>query len=78
MAGEWTDFAIAVPAAVAGAALMGLASATQAAATKQVPAGRTLHPGLLVALARRPLWLIGIAATAGGLLLQVLALASGR
>ncbi|WP_166463012.1 DMT family transporter [Amycolatopsis acidicola] len=77
MAGEWTSLAIAVPAAVVGAALMGLASAAQAKATKQVPQGKTLHPGLLVDLAHRPLWLVGIGATIAGLLLQVLALGFG-
>ncbi|GAB2973358.1 DMT family transporter [Amycolatopsis acidiphila] len=77
MTAEWSSLAVAVPAAVAGAALMGLASAAQAKAVKQVPEGRTLDPGLLVALAHRPLWLVGIAATIGGLLLQVLALGFG-
>jgi hypothetical protein len=77
MTGEWSSLAVAVPAAVAGAALMGLASAAQAKAAHQVPEGKTLHPGLLVALAHRPLWLVGIAATVGGLLLQVLALGFG-
>ena len=41
---------VAVPAAVAGAACMGLASAAQARATKQVPVSRTLHPRLFVDL----------------------------
>ncbi|WP_200834554.1 DMT family transporter [Amycolatopsis alkalitolerans] len=77
MTAEWSSTAVAVPAAVLGAALMGLASAAQAKATKQVPQGKTLHPGLLVDLAHRPLWLVGIVATIGGLLLQVLALGFG-
>ncbi|WAL67299.1 DMT family transporter [Amycolatopsis cynarae] len=77
MSAEWTSSAVAVPAAVAAAALMGLASAAQAKATKQVPPGRTLHPGLLVALARRPLWLVGICATVAGLVLQIVALGFG-
>lgn len=77
MAAEWTSLAVAVPAAVVGAALMGLASAAQAKATKQVPQGKTLDPGLLVKLAHRPLWLVGIGATIAGLLLQVLALGFG-
>jgi hypothetical protein len=68
---------IAVPAAVAGAAAMGLASAAQARATKEVPTSKTLDPGLFVSLVRRPLWLIGIAATVAGLGLQVLALGFG-
>ncbi|GAB3574331.1 DMT family transporter [Amycolatopsis endophytica] len=66
---------VAVPAAVAGAALMGLASAAQARATKQVDAARTLDPALLTRLVRRPLWLAGIVATVAGLVLQLVALA---
>lgn len=77
MTAEWPSLAVAVPAAVVGAALMGLASAAQAKATQQVPEGRTLHPKLLVDLARRPLWLVGIAATIAGLVLQLLALGFG-
>lgn len=71
------SLAVAVPAAVAGAACMGLASAAQARATKQVPISKTLHPRLFVDLARRPLWLIGIGATIAGLALQVVALGFG-
>jgi len=66
---------LAVPAAVVGAACMGLASAAQARATKEVAVRKILHPGLLRGLARRPLWLVGMAATAAGLLLQLIALA---
>src|SRR4051794_13006795 len=66
---------LAVPAAVAGAASMGLASAAQARATKQVAVSRILDPGLLRGLAHRPLWLIGMVATGAGLGLQLVALA---
>ncbi|NIH83518.1 DMT family transporter [Amycolatopsis granulosa] len=66
---------VAVPAAVVGAALMGLASAAQARATKQVEVARTLDPSLLTHLAHRPLWLAGIVATVAGLALQLVALA---
>jgi hypothetical protein len=69
--------AVAVPAAVVAAACMGLASAAQARATKQVPVSRTLHPRLFVDLVRQPLWLIGIGATIAGLGLQVVALGFG-
>ncbi|HEX7662573.1 MAG TPA: DMT family transporter [Pseudonocardiaceae bacterium] len=68
---------VAVPAALVGAASMGLASAAQAQATKEVPTTRTLNPRLLVRLAHRPLWLVGIVATLGGLGLQVVALGYG-
>lgn len=71
------SLAVAVPAALIGAACMGLASAAQARATHQVPASRTLSPRLLVDLARRPVWLIGVGATIAGLGLQVLALGYG-
>jgi drug/metabolite transporter (DMT)-like permease len=68
---------VAVPAAIAGAACMGLASAAQSRATKQVPDHATLHPRLLWHLIREPIWLIGIAATVVGLGLQVVALGFG-
>lgn len=77
MINQGASLVVAVPAAIAGAACMGLASAAQAKATKQVPASKTLHPGLLLDLARRPLWLVGIAATVAGLGLQIVALGFG-
>lgn len=70
-----TSLLLAVPAAVVGAACMGLASAAQARATKEVAVSRILDPGLLRGLARRPLWLVGMAATVAGLVLQLVALA---
>src|SRR5438067_406622 len=77
MTQQWANLMVAVPAAVAGAACMGLASAAQAKATKEVPVEKTLDPRLLVDLARRPLWLIGIGATVAGLGLQLVALGYG-
>jgi hypothetical protein len=71
--GTW--LLLAVPAAVVGAASMGLASAAQARATKEVEVTRILDPGLLRGLAHRPLWLIGMVATGAGLALQLVALA---
>lgn len=68
---------VAVPAAVAGAACMGLASAAQARATKRVPDTATLHPGLFVHLVRQRIWLVGVAATIAGLGMQVVALGFG-
>jgi hypothetical protein len=68
---------VAVPVAIAGAACMGLASAAQAKATKQVPDHATLHPKLLTHLVRRPVWLMGIGATVAGLGLQFAALGFG-
>ncbi|GAA4659946.1 MULTISPECIES: DMT family transporter [Amycolatopsis] len=72
---DGTSLLLAVPAAVVGAASMGLASAAQARATKEVEVGRILDPGLLRGLAHRPLWLIGMVATGLGLALQLVALA---
>jgi drug/metabolite transporter (DMT)-like permease len=71
------SLAVAVPAAMVGAACMGLASAAQASATHQVRSSRTLSPRLLVDLARRPQWLLGVGATIAGLGLQVVALGFG-
>src|ERR671930_1139718 len=70
-----TSLVIAVPAALVGAAAMGLASAAQARATHDVPRHDTLDPGLLGDLVRRPLWLAGVVATVVGLALQLVALA---
>src|SRR4051794_20661801 len=68
---------VAVPAAVLGAAGFGLASAAQQRATHEVERERTLDPRLLVHLAARPMWLLGLAATIGALALQLAALAFG-
>jgi len=72
-----TLFFVAVPAAVVGAASFGLASAVQHRATKQVPTTGTLDPRLLVELARRPVWVLGIGTVILGLSLQLVALAYG-
>jgi drug/metabolite transporter (DMT)-like permease len=77
MSEVWANLTVAVPAAIAGAAFMGIASAAQARATKEVPLEKTLHPRLLLDLARRPLWLVGIGATVAGLGLQLVALGYG-
>lgn len=77
MTSTGTVLLIAVPAAVASAASIGLASAVQHRATKLVPKAGILQPGLLVNLIRQPLWLVGIAAILLGLVLQLVALAFG-
>ena len=66
---------IAVPAAVMGAACMGLASAAQARATKDVETSKPLDPRLFRRLVGQRLWLVGMAATILGLVLQLIALA---
>ncbi len=68
---------VAVPAAVVGAAGFGLASAAQQRATKEVEVAPTLSPKLLVNLFARPMWLLGLVATIGALILQLVALAFG-
>lgn len=68
---------VAVPAAVAGAASFGLASAIQQRVTKQVPTTRTLNPVLLWELVRRPMWVLGVLTVLVGLSLQLVALAYG-
>jgi drug/metabolite transporter (DMT)-like permease len=68
---------VAVPAAVLSAACIGIASAAQARATKEVETSKPLDLTLFRRLIGRPLWLIGIAATVLGLGLQLTALAFG-
>jgi drug/metabolite transporter (DMT)-like permease len=72
-----TMFFVAVPAAAAGAASFGLASAVQQRATKQVPTAGTLNPRLLLELIHRPVWVLGVATVIVGLSLQLVALAFG-
>jgi drug/metabolite transporter (DMT)-like permease len=66
---------VAVPAAVAGSAGFGLASALQHQAAREAPDTGVIGPRLLVELARRPRWMLATGAVAAGLALQVVALA---
>lgn len=70
-------FAVAVPAAITGAASFGLASAMQQRVAQQVPRHQALNPRLLVELVRRPVWVVSLATVTLGLSLQVVALAFG-
>jgi drug/metabolite transporter (DMT)-like permease len=65
----------AVAAALGAAALFGLASALQHQEVHAVE--RSVHPGLLLTLAKRPLWVAGMAADGGAVGLQALALGLG-
>ncbi|MGB8652409.1 MAG: DMT family transporter [Mycobacteriales bacterium] len=65
----------AVAAALGAAALFGLASAVQHHEARAVES--TVSPGLLVTLARRPLWVLGMAADLGAVGLQAVALGLG-
>lgn len=64
--------AVAVAAALGGAALFATASAVQHREARAVPA--SVSPSLLVTLAKRPWWLLGIVAEIGGVVLQGVAL----
>lgn len=68
---------IAVPAAVLGAASLGLGSAVQHRTAVRVPRARPLDPRLLLRLVRSPMWLLGLLAVLLGLSLQLVALAFG-
>jgi drug/metabolite transporter (DMT)-like permease len=64
-----------VVAALGGAGLFALASAVQHQEARAV--ARSVSPSLLLTLARRPLWLLGIVADIGAVGLQAVALALG-
>ena len=68
---------MAVAMAALAALFMGSASAAQHHATHQVDHRPALHPALVVALLRRPWWLLGSLASIVGLVLQTTALAIG-
>jgi hypothetical protein len=69
--------AVAVVAAVASATAFGIASAAQHSAARRVETTAALDPHLLVTLAKRPVWLVGMAADILGVALQALALRLG-
>jgi drug/metabolite transporter (DMT)-like permease len=64
-------------AALAAACAFGVAAALQHQQAGLAPRGRTLSPRLLLDVARRPLWLAGLALATAGYGLQALALAYG-
>ena len=57
--------------------VFGLGVALQQRAALEVPEEHALRPGLLVRLAKRPLWLLGLACEIGGFALHAAALARG-
>ena len=63
--------------ALLSAAVYGAAVALQQHEAKATPHELALRPALLVRLARRPLWLVGMAGDIGGFALQATALAVG-
>jgi drug/metabolite transporter (DMT)-like permease len=69
--------ALAILVALGSATCFGLSSALEQHAAKQESGPKTVDPGLLVRLLRRPLWLSGLVADAGGVVLQAVALRFG-
>jgi drug/metabolite transporter (DMT)-like permease len=63
--------------AVLAAVLFAFAAVMQQESTQTVSTSRSLHPGLLLDLLRRPKWVLGAASMVGGFGLQAVALAFG-
>jgi drug/metabolite transporter (DMT)-like permease len=72
--GQW----LAVLLALAGSACFAVAAVTQQRAATHLAAGRAFDPVVLARLARRPAWLVGLAAVIAGFGLQAAALGLGR
>lgn len=68
---------IAVLAALLAACCFGVAAVLQQAAARSAPEGESLRPRLLFDLARRPMWLAGVAMSVFSYAVQGLALAFG-
>lgn len=68
---------VSVVLALAAAAMYGLGVALQERAAVVLADRLAMRPGLLVRLARRPLWLVGLLADIAGFVLQALALRHG-
>ncbi|GAA4831943.1 DMT family transporter [Saccharopolyspora rosea] len=77
MSTDGSVLAIAVPAAVVGAASFGMASVVQQQATKKAPQLAATNPRLLVALVRDPVWIGSVVTVVAGLSLQMVGLAFG-
>jgi drug/metabolite transporter (DMT)-like permease len=69
--------ALAILVALGSATCFGLSSALEQHAAKQESGAKAVDPALLVRLLRRPLWLSGLVADAGGVVLQAVALRFG-
>ena len=63
--------------ALISSALFGAGVALQQRPASEVPMQFAGRPGLLVRVARQPIWLVGVAAEIGGFVLQVIALRHG-
>jgi hypothetical protein len=62
---------------LASAVLFAVGSAMEQSTTKLEKPSRTLDPRLILHLLRRPRWVLGLVPTAGGVVLQALALRTG-
>src|SRR5262249_58279363 len=69
---------VAVVLAVAGSGCSAVAVVPQQGVAARLPSERAFDPALLVRLARRPVWLAGLAAVIVGFGLQAAALGLGR
>ncbi|HEX3780575.1 MAG TPA: DMT family transporter [Pseudonocardiaceae bacterium] len=74
---EVVNLWVAVPAALGSAVSFGFTGALQHLATTRVAARPALRPGLLVDLAKQPIWLGSLLANLSGTALQLLALDTG-
>jgi drug/metabolite transporter (DMT)-like permease len=72
-----SDTAIATVLAVSAGFAYALASVLQQRAASEAPPELSLRPGLLLALVRRPLWLVGTLTDGGAYVLEAAALAFG-
>jgi drug/metabolite transporter (DMT)-like permease len=72
-----SDTAIAIVLAVSAGFAYALASVLQQRAASEAPPELSLRPGLLLALVRRPLWLVGTLTDGGAYVLEAAALAFG-
>ncbi len=77
MAGRASGLAMSIPYALAAACFLGLGFVAQQHAAYREPLERVMHFSLLLSLARKPLWLGGIAAMVCGQLLGAIALGHG-
>jgi drug/metabolite transporter (DMT)-like permease len=69
--------AAAVPAGIAAGACFAVSTVLQQHVARAAPARHSLRPQLLLDVARRPIWWLGIAAGVGSFALQAIALALG-
>lgn len=72
------DQLLAAALALAGSGCYAVATVTQQSVAHRLPSQRAFDPAVLIRLARKPLWLAGLAAVIAGFALQAAALGLGR